>query len=61
MELKGFQSTNNVSFRSTISMLAFQCLFYGVVLILIYWILTLNYTMLLISLAITVAQMGVKS
>jgi hypothetical protein len=49
-------STVPVSLRSTLSILFFQGLFYGVALTLLYWVLTLNYKMLLISSAISLAQ-----
>lgn len=41
-------------------MLFFQGTFYGIVFVLMYWIITLNFTMLFISIVISLAQLLIK-
>lgn len=45
-----------ISYKAIVSILAFQILFYGVIFVLAYWIATLNWKMLLLSLVVSFLQ-----
>lgn len=45
-----------ISSKSTISILGFQVLFYGTIFALLYWIVTFNWKMLLLSVIVSFLQ-----
>lgn len=50
-----------VSLQSTISMLLFQLVFYGVVFMLAYWTFTLNWKWLIVSAIVAFLQLPIKN
>lgn len=53
--------TTSVSLQSTLSMLLFQSVFYGVIFALAYWTFTLNWKWLLISAIIAFLQLPIRN
>jgi VIT1/CCC1 family predicted Fe2+/Mn2+ transporter len=53
--------TTPVSLKSTVSMLLFQTVFYGVIFLLVFWIFTLNWTWLIVSAIVTFLQLFIKN
>lgn len=48
--------TVKISYKSIISILAFQIVFYGIIFLLVYWIATFNWKMLLLSVIVSILQ-----
>lgn len=53
--------TTPVSLKSTVSMLLFQTVFYGVIFLLVFWIFTLNWKWLIVSAIVTFLQFFIKN
>ena len=60
MKSTDWPETTKITTKSTFSILGFQVVFYGVIFILIYWIVTINIKMLAIAAFIAFMQIPIK-